>query len=118
MMPVSSGFSAHYILPEGRRLIIVRSYPSVEPIRALLQAKCMHIPDYKPGCLLLFDNRFLFVRYRLYRRRLLHPTVHFAAFFEIYKINTLSHRYKFNFLQMFDDLLKFRTISVMSVKFA
>ena len=35
------------------------------------------------------------VRSRLYQRRFLRPNIHFAAFFEIYKIFTLSHHSKF-----------------------
>ena len=43
------------------------------------------------------------VRSPLYQRRFLRPNTHFAAFFEIYKIFTVSHRSK---LQNVDDLLR------------
>ena len=39
----------------------------------------------------------------LYRRRFLRPNTHFAAFFEIYKIQKPLHRSKRKILQNFDD---------------
>ena len=56
---------------------------------------------------------------RLYQRRFLRPNTHFAAFFEIYKIITPSHRSTFKisvenrvFLKMNNELFNFLDFSI------
>ena len=114
-------FSLHFFcLKTHRALARVQGY-FAKPGRRRVRARgpwlgVGSVPATRASVCCCTTTDFFFVRSQLYRRRFLHPNIHFSAFFEIY---ILSHRSNFNISQNFDDFSEIsQIISVIFLKFA